>query len=49
MARRILQKKRHRKEFVRALPLVALFTISWALGEFVGYLWGPGTSLAKVE
>lgn len=46
---RVLRKRRHVAEFLRALPLIILFTVSWSVGEFCGYLWGPGTSHAKVE
>ena len=45
---RILSKRRHRAELVRSLPLLAVFVVSWALGEVVGYVAGPGDSLAKV-
>lgn len=45
---RVVAKRRHRAELVRALPLLALFVTSWALGEVVGYWAGPGDSLAKV-
>lgn len=45
----ILKKKRHMKEFLLSLPLLMIFMISYASGEFVGYLVGPGNSLVKVE
>jgi hypothetical protein len=45
---RIVAKRRHRTELVRSLPLLAVFVVSWALGEMVGYVAGPGDSLAKV-
>jgi hypothetical protein len=45
---RIVAKRRHRAELVRSLPLLAVFVVSWALGEMVGYVAGPGDSLAKV-
>jgi hypothetical protein len=45
---RIVSKGRHRAELVRSLPLLAVFVVSWALGEMVGYVAGPGDSLAKV-
>lgn len=45
---RIVSKRRHRAELVRSLPLLAVFVVSWALGEMVGYVAGPGDSLAKV-
>jgi hypothetical protein len=46
--RRVLSKKRHRRELVRSLPLLALFVTSWAAGEVVGSVAGPGDSLAKI-
>jgi hypothetical protein len=45
---RVLSKRRHRAELVRSLPLLAVFVASWAFGEMVGYVAGPGDSLAKV-
>ena len=45
---RVLAKRRHRAELVRSLPLLAVFVVSWAFGEMVGYIAGPGDSLAKV-
>jgi glycosyltransferase involved in cell wall biosynthesis len=45
---RVMAKRRHRSELVRSLPLLAMFVVSWALGEMVGYVAGPGDSLAKV-
>jgi hypothetical protein len=32
-----------------SLPLLALFVATWGWGEAVGYLFGAGDSLAKVE
>ncbi len=46
---RLFGRRRHRVIFLRALPLLALFTLSWSLGELIGYLLGPGDSLEKVE
>ena len=45
---RVLAKRRHRAELVRSLPLLAVFVVSWAFGEVVGYVAGPGDSLARV-
>jgi hypothetical protein len=45
---RVLAKRRHRAELVRSLPLLAVFVVSWAFGEMVGYIAGPGDSLARV-
>ena len=45
---RVMKKGRHRAELVRSLPLLAVFVVSWAAGEVVGYVAGAGDSLAKV-
>jgi glycosyltransferase involved in cell wall biosynthesis len=38
-----------RKELVLSTPLLACFTITWAFGEMVGSLFGPGKSLAMIK
>lgn len=38
----VLRRRRHRLEFALAFPLVVLFTLCWASGELVGYLFGMG-------
>jgi hypothetical protein len=38
MARQVLEKGRHRREFLRALPVTAGLLMAWAAGEGVGYL-----------
>jgi glycosyltransferase involved in cell wall biosynthesis len=45
----LFARRRHRLIFLRTLPLLILFTLSWAAGECLGYLAGPGDSLVKVE
>jgi hypothetical protein len=45
---RILQKKKHRAELIRGLPLIAMFVLAWAAGDVVGSWFGPGDSLQKV-
>lgn len=45
----VKKKKRRQKEFLLSLPLLMIFMFSYAWGEFVGYLFGPGDSLLKVE
>jgi hypothetical protein len=45
---RVLSKRRHRAQLVRSLPLLCVFVFSWAFGEMVGYVAGPGDSLARV-
>lgn len=37
---RVVANGRHVGSFVRALPLVVLFTLAWAGGEALGYLYG---------
>lgn len=49
IARAVFTRKRHRAWFVRALPLVVFFSTVWAIGEFVGYVGGPGDSLVRVR
>jgi hypothetical protein len=44
-----LQKKRFRKEIFMSIPYLLTFSIFWAAGEWMGYVFGPGDSLAKVE
>ncbi len=46
---RVRAKGQHVNELNRSLPLLALFVVSWAAGEVVGYWFGPGRSLAKVR
>ena len=43
------EKRRHAKEFLLSLPLICPFLLSWAWGEAVGALLGPGTSLERVQ
>jgi glycosyltransferase involved in cell wall biosynthesis len=49
MTATVWRKNRQRKEFLLAIPLISLFLASWAWGEAVGALLGPGNSLARVE
>jgi hypothetical protein len=49
IARQVFRKRRYRKKFLLALPLLSAFMISYAAGEFAGYVFGMGTSLLKVE
>ena len=49
ITRTALAKGRHLGRFAAALPLVALFLTVGAYGEMLGYLFGPGTSLERVE
>jgi len=49
MTKDVLRKKRHVEKFLFSTPLLALFMVSYAAGELVGYLRGPGASVLKVE
>ena len=49
MTKTVFEKSRYRVKFLIATPLIAVFLISWAWGEAVGALLGPGRSLARVE
>lgn len=49
VGRQVLRKQRHVGIFVKALPFLIPFMISYAVGEGVGYLMGPGQSLLNVE
>ena len=45
----VVGKKRHVSMLLRTLPLIALFTVVWAWRELIGYLFGSGDSLLRVE
>ena len=49
IARRVLRKGRHRRELLMSLPYISMFTLSWSFGELIGYMRGPGNSLAQIE
>lgn len=49
MARQISAKKRFYREFLWALPNLTLFVVIWAAGEMVGYIFGPGDALVRIE
>ncbi len=49
IAQNVQQKKRNYKEFFLSLPLLLIFMCSYAVGEFVGQLFGAGNSLIEVE
>lgn len=42
-------KRRFRSKFVTTLPLQLLLFGSWSVGEFVGYLRGPGNSCRAIH
>lgn len=45
--RGVIARKRYVRELAVALPWVFLFSVSWSVGEFMGYLLGPGDSLQR--
>lgn len=49
VTKNVLAKKRNLGWFVLSSPLVAFFLTVGAVGEMTGYLFGPGSSLDKVE
>lgn len=49
MAKVIWKKGRRQTTFLLATPVIGAFLLSWAWGEAVGALFGPGESLARVE
>jgi glycosyltransferase involved in cell wall biosynthesis len=46
---RVKHRGRHADEFRRCLPLIVLFTLAWAAGEFIGYATGAGRSVMKLS
>ena len=46
---RVWPKGRHRGAFLRSLPFIGLFTLSWAVGELMGYIFGEGRSAMKID
>ncbi len=49
MARNVFSRRRLRREFLLATPLVLAYIAVWAFGESVGYAFGAGRSLLKVR
>jgi GT2 family glycosyltransferase len=47
--RNVWRRRAYRRRFLLAFPLVVLFSVAWSIGEFVGYLTGPGDSLVKIR
>ena len=45
----VWRHRAHRADLIRSLPAIALWTLAWAAGDAVGFLFGPGTSLQKVR
>lgn len=42
-----LRTRGYRMRFLKSLPFLAVFVTVWAIGEFVGYVLGPGRLLAE--
>lgn len=49
IVRRVLVARRHQRELLKSLPFLMVFVCAWAAGESVGYVLGPGDSLARVR
>ncbi len=49
IARNVLSRGRLRREFLLATPLIFAYTVTWAVGEAVGYVFGGGSSLLEVR
>jgi glycosyltransferase involved in cell wall biosynthesis len=49
MARDLRRSPRHLRASLRAVPALICFALVWGAGEAVGYAFGPGDSLVKVE
>jgi glycosyltransferase involved in cell wall biosynthesis len=46
---RVWGRPAYRGAFLRSLPALSVFSLSWGIGESVGYLFGSGDSLRKIE
>jgi hypothetical protein len=47
--RQVVSKRRHLGHLVASLPLLAIFVTSRGVGEIVGYWFGAGNALSKVQ
>jgi hypothetical protein len=47
IVRLVRNRKRYVLQLIKAFPDILIFSISWSVGEFVGYLMGPGKSLER--
>lgn len=47
--RAVLPKRRNISKLALAMPVIFLAALSWAVGEFVGYLSGSGESCKHVR
>jgi hypothetical protein len=46
--RRVWSSNAHRRALLLSFPIVLLLVVSWSVGEAIGYMFGPGSSHAKV-
>jgi hypothetical protein len=46
---RIIAKKHRIDKYIQTLPYMIPITATYVLGEWVGFLTGPGDSLSKIE
>jgi Glycosyl transferase family 2 len=49
VALNVMRKRRHRRRFLKALPVVIGLNLVWACGEFVGYVTGRSAAVSKVQ
>jgi hypothetical protein len=49
IARNVFRKRRNRREFLLASPLVLVYLAIWSFGEAVGYTFGGGRSILRVR
>lgn len=49
IARNVRSRPSYRRAFRRATPLILLYTLVWAFGEAIGYVFGGGRSILKVR
>lgn len=49
LARNVLRRRRHRREFLLATPLILVYIVVTAIGEAAGFAFGGGRSLLRVK
>lgn len=49
MLKNMIPNRQLRPKLIRTLPYLTLFALIWAWGEAVGYLFGPGDALSRIE
>ena len=45
----VWRKEEYRGKLLASLPLLAWFTVVWAVGEAIGSWFGPGDALTRVR